>query len=140
MGHHRNAALGQESDGLGHARAALELDRAAVGLLEDARGGAERLLLRRLIGAERHVDDDQRLLRAAHHRPPLQDHHLQRHRQRGLETMHHIAERVADEDDVAIAIDQRGRMGVIRGEHHNRLAILAGENIRCGLSLDHCLY
>jgi hypothetical protein len=76
------------------------------------------------------------MLRAAHHRMALQDHHLQRHRHRGLEAVHDIAEGIADQDDVAIAIDQCGRVGVIRGQHHDRLGVLAGTNIRRGLALD----
>ena len=66
----------------------------------------------------------------------LQDHHLERHRHRGLETVHHIAEGIADQDDVAMAIDQGGGMGVIRGQHHDRLAVLAGADIRRGLAPD----
>ena len=126
----------KKRDGLRHPRAAFELHRAAMGFLQDAHGGMKRLLLRGLIGAERHVDHDQRVLRAAHHRVALQDHHLERHRHRGLETVHHIAEEVADQNDVAIAIDQRRGMRVIRGQHHDRLAVLAGANIRRGLALD----
>jgi hypothetical protein len=96
----------------------------------------KRLFFRGLVGAERHVDHDQRMLRAAHHGVALQDHHVQRHRHRGLEPMHDIAQGIADQDDIAIAIDQSGGMGVIRGQHHDRLAILAGANIRRGLALD----
>ena len=46
-------------------------------------------------------------LRAAHHRVALQDHHVERDRHRGLEPVHHHAERVADQDHVAIFVDQR---------------------------------
>ena len=42
MAEHRNAALGEEIDGFGHFRAALELDGAAAGFLEDAGGAVER--------------------------------------------------------------------------------------------------
>jgi hypothetical protein len=136
MAHHGNAALDQERHGLGHPRAALEFDGAAMGFFEDAHRGMKRLLLRGFIGAERHIDHDQRALRAAHHGVALQDHHLQRHRHRGLETVHHIAEGIADQDDVAIAVDQCSGMGVIRSQHHDWLAVLAGADIRRGLALD----
>jgi hypothetical protein len=76
MAHDRHAALDEEADGLGHAHAALQLDGAAAGLLEDAHGGAESLLLAFLVGPEWHVDDDEGPARAAHHRSSLQDHHL----------------------------------------------------------------
>ena len=61
MADHRDAARGEEGDRRGHRLAALELDRRRAGLLEHARGVAERLLGRLLIGAERHVDRDQRM-------------------------------------------------------------------------------
>jgi hypothetical protein len=35
-----------------------------------------------------------------------------------------------------MAIDQGCGMRVIRGQHHDRLAVLAGTNIRRGLALD----
>jgi hypothetical protein len=46
----------------GHAAAAFQLDRAAAGLLENARGGSESLLLRCFVTAERQIDYDQRAL------------------------------------------------------------------------------
>ena len=136
MAHHGNAALGQERDGLRHPRAAFELHRAAMGFLQYPHRGMKRLLLRGLIGAERHVDHDQRMLRTAHHRVSLQDHHVERHRHRGLETVHDIAEGIADQNDVAMAIDQRRGMRVIGRQHHDRLAVLAGADIRRGFALD----
>ena len=45
MAHHGNAALGQERHSLGHAGAAFELHRAALGLLQDPHRGMKRLLL-----------------------------------------------------------------------------------------------
>jgi hypothetical protein len=94
------------------------------------------LLARGLVGAEGHVDDDQRPLRAAHHRPSLQDHHLERHRHGGLETVHDVAEGIAHQDGVAIAIDQRRGMSVIGGQHHDRIAALAGADVRRGEPAD----
>ena len=96
------------------------------------RAALEGLLLRRLVGAERHVDHDQRLLGAAHHRMALQDHHVERHRHRGLEPVHHHAERVADQDHVAVFVDEARGMRVIGGQQHDRIAALAGADIRRG--------
>ena len=132
MPHHRHAALGQEGDGLRHARAAFDLDGAAAGFLQHARGVHEGLLLGRLVRCKRHVDDDQRALGAAHHGVALQDHHLERDRHGGLQTVHHHAERVADQDHVAIFVDQPRGMGVIRREAHDRRAALAGEDVGRG--------
>ena len=75
-------------------------------------------------------------LRAAHHGVALQDHHLERHRHGGLQPVHHHAERVADQDDVAIAVDQARGMGVIGGQAHDRLAALAGADVGRGEPLD----
>ncbi len=47
------------------------------------------------------------------HRVALQVHHVEGDRHRGLETVHDVAERVADQDDVAILIDQRRGVGVV---------------------------
>jgi hypothetical protein len=132
MRHHGDAALGQKRDGLRHAPAALELDGAATGLLEDARRRHEGLLPRRLIGTERHVDHDQRALRAAHHGVALQDHHVERHRHRALEPVHHHAERVADQDHVAMLVEDARGVRMIGGERDDRLAALAGADVGRG--------
>ena len=50
-------------------------------------------------------------LRSAHHRVALQDHHVERDGHRGLQPVHHHAERIADQDDVAIAVDAGARYG-----------------------------
>ena len=46
--------------------------------------------------------------------------------------MHHHAERVADQDDVAIGVDDARGVGVIRGQAHERLAALAGADVGRG--------
>ena len=71
-------------------------------------------------------------LRAAHHRVALQDHHVERDRHGGLQPVHHHAERIADQDDVAILVDQPRGMGVIGGQRHDRLAALAGADVGRG--------
>ena len=125
MAHHRDAALGEIADGLGHMHAAFELDRAAARFLHHARGVAEGDRRAFLVGAERHVDHDQRAGRAAHHRLRMHDHQLERHRHRGLVAVHHHAEGIADEQHVDMRIDDARGMGVIGGERHDRRAALA---------------
>jgi hypothetical protein len=136
VAHHGNAAFGEECDRLRHPHPAFELDRAATGFLQDPRRGMKCLLARSLVAAERHVHHDQRVLGAPHHRAALQDHHVQRYRHRSLETMHHIAQGIADQDDVAMAVNQRRCMRMVGGEHDDGLAVLAGTNIRRGLAPD----
>ena len=72
-----------------------------------------------------------RITRAAMH-----DHELERHRQRGLEAMHHHAERVADQNEVHIFVGDGRGMGVIGGQRDDRLAALARADIGCGGALE----
>ena len=95
---HRDAALDEEADGLGHRLAALELDRGAAGLGHDPGGVAERLLGRFLIAAERHVDDDQRApVDPRTTAAPCAIIMSTRHRQGAVEAVDHHAERIADQ-------------------------------------------
>ena len=102
---------------------------AAAGFLENTRGGDKSLLLRGLVGAERQVDHHQRALRAAHHRAALHDHHVEGDRQGALDAVHHHAEQVADQDDVAMLVEDARGVGVIGGERDDRVAALAGADI-----------
>jgi hypothetical protein len=136
MTHHRDSALGQERDGFTHPHASLELHGPASRLLHDARRIGKRLLARCLIGAERHVDHDQRALAAADDRLTLEDHHVQRDRHGGAETVHHHAKGVADQQEVAVLVEQACRVSVIRGQRHDRLAALPGADIRRRRTLD----
>ena len=77
MAHHRNTPLHEKRDRLGETGAALHLDRAGAGLLQHAGGAHECLLRARLVGAERHVHDDEGPGGAADHGLRLDDHHLQ---------------------------------------------------------------
>ena len=129
MRHDRNAALGEKADSVGHAHAAFDLDRAALGLLDHPRGVVEGLRGAFLVGAKRHVDDDQSPLGAAHHGPAMHDHQVERHRKGRLKTVHDHAKRVADQDEIDIAVGDGRRMGMIGGERHDRLASLAGDDL-----------
>jgi hypothetical protein len=125
---------------LSHAAPAFELDRPTVSFFQYPRAGGERLLLRLLVGAERHVNHHQRSLGAAHHRVTLQDHHVERDRHGGLKPMHDHAERIPNQDDVAILVDQARGVGVIRGQAHDRLGALARPDIGRGQPLDLLLH
>ena len=107
MAHHRHAAPGQERDRLGHLLAAFELDRHAAGLGHHPGGGAERLLRRGLIAAERQVDDDQRVLGRPHHRGAMRDHHVERDRQGAVEAVDHHRQAVADQEEIDLGSSSR---------------------------------
>ena len=132
MRHHRDAARDEEADRAGHALAALQLDRRAAGRRHQPGGAAERLLAALLIGAERQVDDHQRPFEAATNRLPVQDHHVEGDAERRRHAVEDHADAVADQDDVAMAVDEpRHRRGV-GGEADQRRAAFAGRHVRRG--------
>src|SRR3979411_2687989 len=92
------------------------------------------LLLRGLVGAERHVDGHQRLPRAPHHGTSLQYHHFEGYWHGCLEAVYYIAQRIADQDYIAVCVEQRGCMRAIGGEHYDRLTVLARADLRCRLA------
>ena len=63
--HHRDAGADDAADLLGAALAALELDRVRAGLLHEPDRGVQRVVRPGLVGAERHVGDDERALHGA---------------------------------------------------------------------------
>jgi hypothetical protein len=133
--HHRNAALGEEADAVGHAPPAFELDRAAARLLHDMGGVAEGLRRALLVGAERHVHHHQRAPGAAHHRATVHDHQLERHRHGRFVAVHHHAEAVTDEQEIHERIGNRRRMRVVGGQRDNGLAALARRDLGRGNAL-----
>ena len=60
VAHHRHAGAHDRAGALGGRAAALELDRVAARLLDEAVGGLDRLGVGGLVGAERQVADEQR--------------------------------------------------------------------------------
>ena len=120
MAHDRHPAPGQKAHGLGHLRTTFELDRGASGIGHDARGVAERLLRGFLIGAERQVDDDHCPRRAAHDGRAMRDHHLDRDRKRAVETVDHHAQRIADQQEVYVRVEQPGDGCGIGGQPDDR--------------------
>ena len=115
MPHDRNATLDQEGDGAGECLPGLDLDRLAAGLLHHPDGRRVGLFGRALERSERQIDDDQRVGRSPHHRLAMQDHHLQRHGGGGRQPVDDHADRIADQKDIDMRIEQRrDRRGVGR--------------------------
>src|SRR5262245_39545763 len=106
MGHDRNASLCEKPDRFSHAPSTFDLYGAAACLLQHARGVHEGLFLRFLVRTERHIDNDKSAPRTTHHCATLQDHHVECDRNSGFHSVHHHAEWVADQDDIAIFIDK----------------------------------
>ena len=95
----------------------------------------ERLLGIGLIGAEGQVDHDQRMGRGPHHRLSVQDHHLERDTDRRRQAVHDHAERITDEQQIAIGVEQRRHRRRVGGEADDFLAPLAGCDVRRGDTL-----
>jgi len=125
MADHRDAAVGQEIDGRRHRLPALQLDRCAAGFLHDPRSAGEGLLGRAFIASERHVDRDQRVPAAAHHRGAMGAHHLHRHRHGRRQAVDHLAQAVADQQHLAMRVEQLRHPHRIGGQHDQRLLGLA---------------
>jgi hypothetical protein len=66
----------------------------------------------------------------------MHDHQVERHRQRRLIAVHHHAERIADEQEIDIGVDDLGGMGVIGRQRNDRLAAFARGDIGRGDPLD----
>jgi len=129
MRHHGDATLDQIADRFGHSSAAFEFHRPAISLLHHACGvpkGDRRALL---IGAEWHIDDHQSALCPADDGFSVHDHEVERYRDRRLVAVHDHAEAVADEQEVAITVCNRSRMGVIGRQRDNRALPLQGGDI-----------
>ena len=105
--------------------AALELHRVRAALLHEPHRRRQRLLGRGLVGAERQVGDDQRVLRAAAHGAHQRQQLVDGHRQRRLVAEDVVGGRVADEQhrDAGLVEDLRGVL-VVGGQHREALAAL----------------
>ena len=116
MAHDRHAALDEEGmvSAISAPPSSLTAEQPVSAIMPG--GGAEGLLRRFLVAAERQVDDDQAAHGAAHHRRAVRDHHLQRDRQGAVEAVDDHAERVADQQEIDMRIEQPGDRRGIGGQ------------------------
>ena len=122
---HRNAALGEEGDGLDHHRAAFQLDHVRA-RRHQPRSGGKRALGRGLVAAEGQVGDDEGAFGARGHAARVVRHLGELHRQGRGVALHHHAERVADQQHVdAGGIEHAREAGVVAGEHGDFFAAFA---------------
>ncbi|CCV05789.1 hypothetical protein MESS2_1670018 [Mesorhizobium metallidurans STM 2683] len=132
MGHDRHAARGEEADRLGHGLAPLELHRCTTGLRHQARSVAEGLLGAFFIGTEWQVYDHQCSHQTAAHRLAVHDHHVESDAQRRREAVQDHADAVANENDVAVSINQSGdRRSICRQADEWSLAFPHSNIRRC---------
>ena len=127
--HDRDADLGEPARDFDHPASAFELDRVHAGLLHEAAGARDRLLDRRVIGHERHVADQQRLLGAPSDGLRVVQHVVQRHRQRRRVAEHHHAEAVADQQDGDSRLVEDLRAQVVVGREHGKAPALVLQSL-----------
>src|SRR5262245_24885161 len=118
------------SNRLRHARSAFKLYAATTGFLHHSRCISKSNFRTFFVAAERHIDDDESPLRAAHDSFGVQDHQIERHAKCRLHAMDDHPKRVADQHDIDIVIEKLRSMGVIAGEADDGLVYLSGIDLR----------
>jgi hypothetical protein len=83
------------------------------------------LLRRFFIAAERQIHDHDRPVRSAHHGRAMRDHHVQRHLHGGIQAINHLPQRIADQQHIAMLVEDLRHAGRIGGQHDDGFAILA---------------
>ena len=129
MPHHRHAAPGEIGDRAGHVRTTFHLHRLGAGLFQNTDRVFIGDLRRSLIGAERHIHDDQGLAAAAHHRLGVKNHHFHGDADRIGQAVQHHADRIADQQDVAGFVQQRRHRGGVGGQANDGRSALAPSDI-----------
>ena len=122
MGTDGHATFDQETHGFSHEGAAFEFDHVGAGGHQT--GGVPHGLGGAFgVAPERHVGDDERARTAAGHAFGVIDHLLDRDRQGGLLALQHVAQGITHQDHIdAAAFEQRGKAGVVAGEHDDLAA------------------
>ncbi len=70
----------------------------------------------------------------AHHGPAMQDHHVHGDAHRGRQAVHHHADAVSDQQDVARVVQQGGHRRRVGGEADKRRRALGGGDVAHGLA------
>lgn len=124
--HDGDARFDQALHRFGNAASAFQFYRFGPAFLQQAPGVSQGLFTADLIGHKRHVGDQQRTLQATGHGAAVIDHVFQRNGQGRLVTLHHVAQRIADQHHVhAGLIDQPGESGVVGRDHDHTFACTA---------------
>ena len=100
VAHDRDPGVDDRPGALDAGAAALELDGVAAGLLDEALGGGDRLLVGGLVGAEGQVADQERRAQPAAHGAGEHEHLVERDRHRRRVAEHGHRAGVADQHDV----------------------------------------
>jgi hypothetical protein len=119
MSHDRNSGADDGTNAGGHRSGTLQLDGVRASLHQAHRIG-DRVLVRSLERAKRHVADDQRVRLRARDRGREHDRLVHADWHRGLVAENVVAGRVANQDQIDAGLRGEPRRGVvIRGDHHD---------------------
>ena len=118
MTHHWNAGAQDALNRLAHFGAALELHAVGMCFLHDADSRSQSLFRVALVCSERHVYNHERAVHATHHRLAVINHLVERHRQSGHVSSHHVAGGVAHENHVHSSLVDEFRHREIVGCKH----------------------
>lgn len=135
MGEHRYATAYQEVHGFFHFLTAFQLHRLGAAVGQQACGVAERLSGRFLVAGERQVGHHAGAPTAAHHRQGVGDHHLQAHSQGAGHAIEHHAQRIADQQQVGMRIEEAGHGRAVGGQRHQAAGTLAALDIGNGQAM-----
>ncbi len=117
VAHHRDPGLDDRLDRARRADATFDLDGLGTTLLEESPGILQ-CLVGVGIGEERHVGDDERVLRPPRHGPDVVEHVGHGHPDLVLVAEDRPADRIADEQDRHAGFVEQLRRGVVVGRKH----------------------
>ena len=124
MSHHRHTGLNHMADSRQDLFAAFEFDGIAAALFENLNGIADCLFFAHLIAAERHIADNERVLRGSYHTFGEENHLVHGNRQRVLVSAHYIAGAIAYQKHIDTRfVHQRSEGEIITGQHSDFLAV-----------------
>ena len=124
MRHYRNSCIFNRFYLFAHRRAAFQLDRSAASFFHQSARINYRIIYRRLIGHEGHVDDNQSIFAATRYSSAVMYHVLHRYGQSVRISQDYISQRVAYEYSVyARLVHQLSRGIIVAGQHRDLLSV-----------------
>ncbi len=118
MTDHRHPGVRDRPHRVRHRPAALQFHGIHAAVLQQTTGVAHRLGPVSLVGHERHIADEIRVLRPAPHGLAVVQHLVHRHRHGGIIAQHHHAQRITDQDRVQSRPIRSQRAGIVVGGDH----------------------
>mgnify|MGYP003296636322 CR=1 FL=1 len=124
VAHDVNASLDNCANGINNSSAAFQLNAVAVGLFGQAGSVVDSLLDALVVGAEGHIADDEGVGSALDDGLDVMDHVLHGDGDSAVIAQHDHAQRVADQNDLVIALVNDGSGGVVVSSDEGELTAL----------------